>query len=138
MIVLAIAAIGICWISPRRAAVFIPNALVRSRLFNWLIILAVIAGWLFFVSVLLYVVNTKSPSTSGTGEGLAFAIILAAIYLIWLGVGSFGAATWAWVSLRGGIETAVRKLNLAQIVVAAPGVLLGVVISVWLAGQGHL
>ncbi len=85
-----------------------------------------------------YVASSKSPSTSGTGEGLAFAIVIAALYLVWLGVGSFGASTWAWVSLRGGIQTATRKLNIAQLVVAAPGVMLGIAVAVWMGEQGRL
>ncbi len=132
---LAVTAVALlfCWIAPRKVAVVVPDFLLQSRLFNWTIILAVIAGWLFFVVVLLYVANTKSPSTSGTGEGLALAIVLAAIYLAWLGVGSFGAATWAWLSLRGGTGTATRKLNIAQLVVAVPGVLIGILVVLWSA-----
>lgn len=138
LLVLLLAIIGVCWVAPRRAAAFIPNLLLQSKLFNWLIMLAVVGGWLFFALVLLYVANGDRPSTSGTGEGLAFAIILAALYLIWLGVGSFGASTWAWVSLRGGIETPTRRLNIAQLVVAAPGVLVATVLAAWLAEQGQL
>ncbi len=138
LLVLLIAIIGFCWVAPRRASAFIPAFLVRSKLFNWLIVLAVVGGWLFFVLAVSYVASSKSPSTSGTGEGLAFAIVIAALYLVWLGVGSFGASTWAWVSLRGGIQTATRKLNIAQLVVAAPGVMLGIAVAVWMGEQGRL
>jgi hypothetical protein len=138
LLVLLLAIIGTCWVAPRRASAFIPTFLLQSKLFNWLIVLAVAGGWLFFAFVVLYVANGDRPSTSGTGEGLAMAIILAALYLIWLGVGSFGASTWAWVSLRGGIETSTRRLNIAQLVVAAPGVLVATVLAFWLAGQGRL
>jgi uncharacterized protein YacL len=69
---------------------------------------------------------------------LAYAIILAAMYLIWLGIASFGASTWAWLSLRGGFEATARKLNVAQLVVATPGVLLGVLVAVWMAEQSRL
>ena len=34
-----------------------------------------------------------------------------------------------------GIETTTRKLNIAQLVVAAPGVLIGIVAVAWVAGQ---
>lgn len=135
LLVFTAVALLICWIAPRKAAVAVPKFLLQSRLFNWTVILAVIAGWLLFVVVLLYVAGTKSPSTSGTGEGLALALVLAAIYLFWLGVGSLGAATWAWLSLRGGIRNATRKLNIAQLVVAVPGVLIGILVALWSANQ---
>ncbi|MGI9233251.1 MAG: hypothetical protein ACR2RD_06435 [Woeseiaceae bacterium] len=138
LIVLMIIAIGVCWVAPRRAATIVPGFLLRSRLFNWLILLSMIGGWAFFVFVLWYVANGDSSSTSTSGTAVAYAIVLAAIYLIWLGFGSFGASTWAWVSLRGGVETTTRKLNVAQLVFATPGVLIGISVAVWLAGQGHL
>lgn len=132
-------AMAFCWIAPRRAAVVFPEFLVRSRLFNWLVLLALFGGWLFLVLVVAYVAGADTPrSTSGTGEGLGLAIVMAAIYLIWLGAGSFGASTWAWVSIRGGIEGSTRKLNIAQLVVAAPGIFIGVSVTVWLVGQGRL
>ena len=77
----AIALIGLCWIMPRRITRFIPDGLTRSRLFNWLILLSVIGGWLFFIFIIVYVANEKSSSSAG-GEALAFAIILASLYLI--------------------------------------------------------
>lgn len=138
LLVLLLGIIGVCWVAPRRAVACIPDFLLQSKLFNWLIVLAVIGGWLFFVLVVLYVANGDRPSTSGTGEGLAMAIILAALYLIWLGVGSFGASTWAWVSLRGAKVTTTRRLNIAQLVVAAPGVLVAAIVAFWLVGQGRL
>jgi len=138
LLILLIATIAFCWVAPRRASAYIPTFLLRSKLFNWLIVLSVVGGWLFFILVVAYVASSKSPSTSGTGEGVGMAIVLAAIYLVWLGVGSFGASTWAWVSLRGGIEKVTRKLNIAQLVVAAPGVMLGIIVAVWMGEQGRL
>lgn len=136
-ILAGIALIGSCWLMPRRITRFIPDGLIRSRLFNWLILLSVIGGWLFFIFVVVYVANDKSSSAAG-GEALAVAIILAALYLIWQGVGGFLAATWAWLCLRSKTTNKSRKLSIAQIVVSLPGVLLGVAVAVWLAGQGHL
>lgn len=138
LLFLLVAAIGSCWVAPRRASAFIPAFLFRSKLFNWLIILAVVGGWVFLVWAVSYVASSNSRSTSGTGEGVGMAIVLAAIYLVWLGVGSFGASTWAWVSLRGGIEKVTRKLNIVQLVVAAPGVMLGIAVAVWIGEQGRL
>ena len=140
VLLLLAAAIGTCWIFPRTAAAFVPDLLVRSRLFNWLVLLGMIGGWLFMIFVVLYFANSPKAISSSTDSGmaLAYAINLAAIYLNWLGIASFGASTWAWLSLRGGFEATAPKLNIAQLVVATPGVLLGVLVAVWMAEQGRL
>ena len=130
-----VAAIASCWLFPRRMASMLPRSLVRSRLFNWLILLSVVGGWAFLVFVVLYVVGGEKSSTSGD-MGLAYGIVLGAMYLVGLGIASFGASTWAWVSLRSGIERPTRRLNIAQFIVALPGVLTGILVATWLAGQG--
>jgi len=139
VVVTVLACVGVCWFFPRRAAVVVPDLLAGSRLFNWLVLLAQIAGWVFFVTVVTLVIidGDKAGSSDGTAA-VGYAIVIAAMYLIGLGVGSFALATWAWVSLRGGFDIAPRKLNIAQMVVATPGVLTGVAVAVWLAGQGQL
>lgn len=137
-LLLIIAAIACCWLFPKKAAAIVPDFLLRSKLVNWLMIIAVIAGWLFFILVIAYVVYEGGASTSDTGEGLGLAIVLAALYLVGLGIGSFGVATWAWLSLRSNIESATRRLNIAQLVVASPAVLIGCTVAFWLTAQGHL
>lgn len=140
VLLLLVAAIATCWIFPRKAAALVPDFLVRSRLFNWLVLVSMIGGWLFMVFVVLYLANSPKAIASSTDSSmaLAYAIIIAAMYLVWLGIASFGASTWAWLSLRGGFEATARKLNIAQLVVAAPGVLLGILVAAWLAEQGRL
>ena len=133
--IVLVTAITGCWFFPRRMASILPQFLVRSRVFNWLILLAVVGGWAFLVFVALYVAGGGKSSSSGD-MGLAYGIVLGAMYLVGLGVASFGASTWAWVSLRGGVETPTRRLNIAQFVVALPGVLTGILVATWLAGQG--
>ena len=133
---LLVAAIAGCWLFPRRMASMMPHVLVRSRLFNWLVLLSVVGGWVFLVFVILFVVGGDKSSSSSGSMGLAYGIVLGAMYLVGLGVASFGASTWAWISLRGGVETPTRKLNIAQFVVAMPGVLTGILVATWLAGQG--
>jgi hypothetical protein len=123
------------WIAPRKAAILVPGYLVRSRAFNWLLLIALVAAWLFFVAVVLYVASQDGLSSSTPGTAVAYAIVLASMYLIGLGVGSFGVSTWAWVSLRGGFESTTRGLNIAQFGVAAPGLLVGALVFAWLAGQ---
>lgn len=139
LLLLAVA-IATCWLFPRKAAALVPDLLVRSRVFNWLVLISMIGGWLLMVVVVLYLANSPKAIASSTDSSmaLAYAIIIAAMYLVWLGIASFGASTWAWLSLRGGFEVTARKLNIAQLVVAAPGVLLGILVAVWLAEQGRL
>ena len=138
LLVLGVIAVAACWVLPRKAAALIPDFLVRSKLFNWLLIVAVIAGWLFFVGVIVYVLNEDVPGSTTTGTAIAYALIFAAMYLIFQGVGGFVVSTWAWLCLRGGFEKTTRGLNITQLVVSVPGVLIGIVVAVWLAGQGHL
>ena len=132
----AVFAIGFAWIFPSRAAVVMPRFLVASRVFNWLVLLAVPAGWAFLIGVVVLLSTGGGSSSSGTA--VAYAIILAALYLVGLGLGSFGVSTWAWLSLRGGFESAPRKLNIAQLIVALPGVVAGLLVAAWLVQQGRL
>ena len=133
-----IAALAAAWIFPRRVAAIVPDFLVRSRIFNWLVLLALLVSWLFLVVVVMYVANGDSAGGASSGTAVAYALVLAALYVIVIGVGSFGVSTWAWLSLRGGFEATARGLNIAQLVVAAPGVIIGILVASWLAGQGHL
>ena len=71
-----------------------------------------------------------------TAVGLA--IVIAAFYLVGLGVGSFVASAWAWLGLRGGVEDTPRKWHIAQIVIALPGIAIGVIVFSWLVGQGQV
>lgn len=133
--VVGLIAIAVCWVFPRKASALIPDLLVRSKLFNWLVILAMISGWLFFIGAIIYVVNHDASGTSTSGTAVAYALIIASTYLIFQGIGGFVISTWAWLCLRGGFEKTTRGLNIAQLVVAAPGVLIGAVVAVWLSGQ---
>ena len=134
----AIAALCACWVAPRKVALVVPDFLIRSKLFNWLVILAVIAGWLLLVFVVIYIANEDISSTARSESGLAMALIFAAAYLLWLGMANFIAATWAWLCLRSATTDNPRKLNIAQLVVAAPGILIGVAIAAWLSIQSQL
>ncbi len=137
MLVTLVLALVLAWLFPRRAAIVLPRFLVSSRVFNWLVFLAIPAGWAFLI-VVVALVSTSSGSSSSSGTAVAYAIVLAALYLVGLGVGSFGVSTWAWLSLRGGFENAPRKLNIAQLCVATPGVVAGLLVAGWLVQQGQL
>ncbi len=137
LVLTIVAALAFAWLFPRRAARVLPRFLVTSRLFNWLVLLALPAAWATLIGLVVLVAGSDSGSSS-SGTAVAYAIILAALYLVSLGAGSFGVSTWAWLSLRGGIEQAPRKLNIAQLCVAAPGVLSGLLVAGWLVQQGRL
>jgi hypothetical protein len=140
LLILLVVAIAVCWVVPQKVAAVIPNFLLGSRLFNWLILLAMIAGWLFLVFAVVYIANDDKSSTAIASGGMAlgYAIIFATMYLIGLGLGCFGVSTWAWVSLRSSVEKTTRRLNIAQLVVASPGILIGILSAVWMAGQTNI
>ena len=111
---------------PRTAALWIPAFLIRSRLFNALILFGVLTGWILIAVSLIWIGGDAAQHYRGdTGYGLALGIILAATYLIGFGAASFLTAAWASLSLRGGIEHDCRRLNIAQFVLAFPGILAG-------------
>ena len=139
LVMVAIAFFAICFIAPRKAVAVVPDFLLQSRIFNALIFVAVLLGWLFLVGIILYVGSGKGGSYQGdTGYGLGLAIVIAAFYLVGLGIGSFVASAWAWLGLRGGVENTPRKWHIAQIVIALPGIILGAIVLSWLAGQGQV
>ena len=135
---LGIAALLTCLVAPRKAIAAVPTALLRSRLFNALVFFAVVLGWLFLVFVVAWVASGGESSAykGDTGYGLAYAIVLGAIYLVGLGIGSLLAMAWAWLGLRGGVDGVPRKWHIAQLVIAVPGVALGAIVFSWLAAQG--
>ena len=65
-VALALAVLA-AWLAPRTVAVVFPAVLVRSRLFNWLLLLALLAAWLLFVVVVLY---AASEDRSGDAESV--------------------------------------------------------------------
>ena len=135
LMLLAMAAFVVSLFSPRRAVKVVPDALFRSRLWNGLIILAIVAGWAFLAIVVVWALD-ESNYRRDTGMGLAYAIVFAAMYVSAMGLASVAAATWAWLGLRGGVDNACRKLNIAQLVVALPGILVGGTAFAWFLGQG--
>ena len=133
------AALLACWIAPKKAVRAFPNFLLRSRAFNWLILVAMVGGWLAFLAAMVFVAYSGKSGSSQAGDwAVAYAIVFAALCVVVMGIASLGTSTWAWVSLRSGIETSTRKLNVAQIVLAAPGMLVGALVAGWLSNQGHL
>ena len=138
VVMLGIGALATRIFAPQRAVRVLPHALIRSPLFNALVFVAVLLGWLFIAFTVVWVAagNAKSGYQGDTGYGLGYAIVLVSLYLVGLGAGSFFAATWGWLGLRGGVENTPRKWHIAQIVIALPGMALGAIVLSWLIGQG--
>lgn len=122
-----------CILVPQKIAGKLPDFLFRSRFFNTLILIGPLLGWVVFISAVLVAFgmdghsSAKMLSGNGTGYGLASAIVIAALYLITLGGGSLCSGIWGWVGLHSGIDGACRKLNIAQLVLATPGLLVGAI-----------
>lgn len=118
---------------PQKIAGKLPAFLFRSRFFNTVILIGPLLGWAVFIGALIVAFgldghsSARTLSGNGTGYGLASAIVIAAIYLITLGGGSLCCGTWAWLGLHSGIDGACRKLNIAQLVIATPGLLVGAI-----------
>jgi len=121
--------------APRRVVAFIPDGLFRSRFLNGLILFALVTGWVVFLLVLAFTVS-ESDYRRDTGMGLAYAIVLAGMYVVAMGLASVAVAGWAWLGLRGGVANACRKLNVAQLVVAVPGLVVGGIAFGWFVSQG--
>ncbi len=133
---LAVVCLVACLVVPARVAVRLPQRLFQSLFFNWLLIVALLGGWLFPVLVIAWLGSDSSGASQGdTGYALAYAVILGALYLVGLGGGSLLTAAWSWMGLWGHVEGACRKLHITQFVVAVPGILIGAATLVWLIGQ---
>ncbi len=133
---LAAACLLACLVVPARAAGLLPQRLFRSPVFNWLLIVGLVAGWLFPVLVIAWLGSSQDGSSQGdTGYALAYGVILGALYLVGLGGGSLLTAAWGWMGLRGNVAQACRKLHVTQLVLAVPGLFLGGATLVWLVGQ---
>ncbi len=135
------AAIAASIVAPQRVSRKLPGWMFTSRLFNSLILVGPLLGWLFFAGVLFWLFAVEGETTtrqlrnSGTGYGLGVAILMAATYLVGLGAVSFGAASWGLLGLRSGVQDACQKLNVAQMLLALPGLLAGGVAIYFLASQ---
>jgi len=116
---------------PRKVAGLFPDFMFRSRVLNSLILSGPVIGWLVLTGFLLWLFGVDGEGASraeprdSTASASAYLVVIAALYLIGLGVSSILCGLWAWLGLRGGVEGACRRLNVAQIVVAAPGLLTG-------------
>ncbi len=122
-----------CIVVPQKVAGKLPEFLFRSRFFNSVVLIGPLLGWVVFIGILFVVFGADGQSSAkalrgnGTGYGLASAIAIAALYLLALGGGSLCSGIWGWVGLHSGVDDACSKLNIAQLVLATPGLLVGAI-----------
>ncbi len=134
--------LGACVFIPRKVASALPVFLFRSTFINMVILLLLLLGWLFAVGVLVWLFGIEGEATSralsrdATGYGRGASIVIGAIYLLGLGGASLLVAAWAWLGLRSGIDGACRKLNTGQMLVATPGLLIGLAALYLMFSQG--
>lgn len=141
---LAIAAAVLCLVLgialPRKTARLLPNGLFRSRGFNILVIVLMVLAWLLPIVPIVWLAQHGDAGGPGGGQGspgmgAAYVLAAAAMYLIGLGAASVMMGVLGWLGLRGDVVGAQRKLHTTQLVIAAPGLLLGSGTLAWLLTQ---
>ena len=123
-----------CLFFPKRVFSFLPRGLVQSRFVNWLMILGMVAAWLFPIAVIAWLVADDSGGSS-SGTAVAYAIVLLAFYIIVVGLGALVMMLWGWIGLRGNPENPSRGLHITQLVMGMPSLVFGIATLAWLAGQ---
>ncbi len=126
---------------PRSVAAVVPHRLVRSAVFNWLVLLPTLLGWAALAGLAVWLLSDVGQEAFGAANrrsdnmATGYGILFVSAFVIALGTWSIIAATWGWLGLAGGVENSKRKLHLAQLVAAAPGILIAVPLFLWLSGQ---
>ncbi len=126
-------------VRPRAAARRVPQGVMRSRALNIGSIVLLILGWIAPVALLVFLFSQGGGSGSGgSGMAAAYIIIFAALYFGGLGLTSLLVGTWGWVSFRGAPAGTSRAVHVWQMIVAAPGFVVGAMVVFWIAGRGWL
>jgi len=125
---------------PQKAVTVLPNGLFRSRGFNIVIIALIALAWLFPVVAIIWLSQEGATNPTGGGQGspgmgVAVMFVLVGMYFVGVGAASVVTALFGWLGLRGGVDGAQRGLHTAQLVLSAPGVLLGSGTLLWLLTQ---
>ena len=123
-----------CLAFRKKVAELLPDNLVQSRLLNWLLIVGLALAWFFPVAVVIWLV-TNGYAGSSSANAFAYAIILLAQYIIIVGAAALALMLWAWIGLAEANNRRIRRLHIAQLVMALPSLLVGIMAFSWLAGQ---
>ena len=119
----------LAFVRPRTAAARLPAALLHGKPQNIVLLALLGLGWCIAIALLLKTGPALLDTSSGQGSPGMGAAVLLVISIGWLtGLACFSllVATWGWVGLRGTTESAQPKLHIAQLVLASPGLLIGI------------
>jgi hypothetical protein len=126
---------------PRATARRLPGALFRSRGFNAAVAGMLMVGWGLLLLVGGWVLTDAGQAAlyrtdrGSTGMAAAYLVLGVSAYLLLLGAASLLTAAWGWLGLAGGIEGARRRLHIAQLAGAVPGILAAAAAWAWLISQ---
>lgn len=129
-VVLALAVGGIVYalVRPRRVGVRLPEGMRRSRVLNWLVLVGLMFTWLVPIGLVALVIAGGPGGGSGganSGMGVYYLLLAGGIAGGVIGLASLFTLIWSIVCLKSLPAGAPRGLNIAQAVVASPGLLLG-------------
>lgn len=118
-----------CIAMPGRIARRLPAFLYQSRVLNSLVLLVPVGAWLITAGLMIQVFGFDAlnlPRAFDRDEtALAVGAILALMSgILVLGTTSLLSAIHGWLGMFSGVEAACRKLHIAQLVVAVPGLAL--------------
>lgn len=142
--VVAVVVLGIVIVAlfrPRATAHRLPGALFRSRGFNAAVVGTLVVGWGLLLLVGGWVLTDAGQAAlyrtdrGSTGMAAAYLVVGVSAYLLLLGAASLLAAAWGWLGLAGSVEGARRRLHIAQLAGAVPGILAAAAAWAWLISQ---
>tara|TARA_R110002049_G_scaffold54869_19_gene152387 strand:- start:705 stop:1412 length:708 start_codon:yes stop_codon:yes gene_type:complete len=114
---------------PQAVAARLPTALLQSKTQNVVLLALLGAGWCVAIALFLKTGPALLDTSSGQGSpgmGGAMLLIISLGWLAGLACLSLFVAAWGWVGLRGTTRSAQTKLHIAQLVLASPGLLIGI------------
>ena len=118
----------LAFVRPRTVAARLPATLLQGKPQNIVLLALLGAGWCIAVALLLKAGPALLDTSSGQGSpgmGAAMLLVLGIGWLTGLACFSVLVAAWGWVGLRGASESAQPKLHIAQLLLASPGLLIG-------------
>lgn len=129
-VLLAIAVAGTVYaiMRPGRPGPLLPASFRHSRFVNWSVLIAVVLSWLVpiaFVALIVLDGSTGGRGGANSGLGVYYLLLAGGIAGSIIGIASLIAMTWSLICLRSSTAGDRRGLNVAQAVVASPGLLLG-------------
>jgi hypothetical protein len=131
----------IALVRPRATASRLPGRLFRSRWLNLAIVYALVIAWSVLMLAAVWVMTeagqnaVQRANRTSNDMASAYIILAASAYLLLIGAGSVIAAAWGWLGLMGGVEGARRRIHIAQLAGALPGILIAAATWAWLLTQ---